>query len=403
MAPRAWSSLAEFAHASNQAYVAAATAGRGRRFVPDPPIAVYTRHGLAPLLTEPDGAPRRFLRYRSANGWNNQLLDLLCAAEMARLLNRTLVVPPFAWRRRRGNASVSVGRLVDLLPLAHVTPIVAEDEAGGVGAALRRARLSTKRLRAEGYSHRTRHRSRWEAGGWVARHGDEAARVLDVRRGILFWTWRLSDDAARELLAALEYHPTLVHAATAASAHLGPRASAIHVRRGDKSAVDATYRPIWSKMTPGYFLQLMGAEGINKSAAVYVATDELDRAWFDPIAAAGYRLTFADQLAQPPLLAALQAFPQPLWVDVLSIIEQIVCVRARRFVGTLPSTMSGYVTNLRIVRGLEADSNGVPRPLFTKLAQTCCDAATARDVLRLPGVATLADVPCVPHEGNAWC
>ena len=44
---------------------------------------------------------------------NNQVLNLLSALDMARLLNRTLIVPPFQWPRRRGTAQVSVGRLVD--------------------------------------------------------------------------------------------------------------------------------------------------------------------------------------------------------------------------------------------------------------------------------------------------
>ena len=39
----------------------------------------------------------KFFTYDTNNGWNNQLLNLLCALDMARLLNRTLIVPPFFW------------------------------------------------------------------------------------------------------------------------------------------------------------------------------------------------------------------------------------------------------------------------------------------------------------------
>ena len=35
--------------------------------------------------------------------------------------------------------------------------------------------------------------------------------------------------------------------------------------------------------------------------------------------------------------------------------------------------------------------------------ETCCDARTEMDLLKLPGVASLADVPCHPHKGNPWC
>ena len=37
-------------------------------------------------------ASEKFLTYATDNGWNNQLLNLLCALDMARLVNRTLVV-----------------------------------------------------------------------------------------------------------------------------------------------------------------------------------------------------------------------------------------------------------------------------------------------------------------------
>ena len=174
------------------------------------------------------------------------------------------------------------------------------------------------------------------------------------------------------------------------------------MRRGDKASVDRSYTHVWSKMQPDYFLTLMAAEGLAADVPVFVATDEVERGWFAPIAAR-FNLSFAEDLDQPALLTALTAFPQPLWPDVLAILEQIVCVNAGRFVGTLPSTISGHITNARLLRrGARGDGEGAA-PLFHKLHESCCDDATARDLLRLPGVASLDDVPCVPHAGNPWC
>ena len=120
--------------------------------------------------------------------------------------------------------------------------------------------------------------------------------------------------------------------------------------------------------------------------------------WFEPLAA-HYTLRFVDDLDQPSLVDALSAFPQPLWPDVLAILEQIVCIGARGgFVGSLPSTLSGHIVNARAV-----DRPSDHRPLFTKLHETCCDERTALDLLRLPKVSSLADVPCKPHAGNSWC
>lgn len=130
-----------------------------------------------------------------------------------------------------------------------------------------------------------------------------------------------------------------------------------------------------------------------------MATDELDRSWFAPLRAAGYNLRFVDELAQPPLALALSAFPQALWADVLAILEQIVCIEASGgFVGSLPSTLSGHIVNAR--RAARPEDS---RPLFTKVHESCCDERTAMDLLKLPGVNSLDDVPCFAHQQNPWC
>ena len=242
---------------------------------------------------------------------------------------------------------------------------------------------------------RRRGMPRWNRDKWTAKHVAEGAGVLRVTC-CLMWSWLLPDAIARELYAAVAYHPSLLGAAAAAAAPLGTRHSALHVRRGDKVFVDAAYRDTFGRMSAAYFLRLMEDEGLDASAPVYVATDELDRAWFAPLASA-FNLSFVEQLDQGALLTALGAFPQALWADVLAIIEQIICTNAAAFVGTLPSTLSGHVINARSV------ASGVARPLFVKLHETCCDPRTAEDLLRLPGVSSLGDVPCHPHAGNPWC
>ena len=94
------------------------------------------------------------------------------------------------------------------------------------------------------------------------------------------------------------------------------------------------------------------------------------------------------------------------WADVLGILEQIVCLQAESFVGTLPSTLSGHVLNARAAAappGGGGGGGGAGPLFFVKLHESCCDARTAEDVLRMPGVSGLDEVPCHPHEGNPWC
>ena len=95
-------SLSSFAHTSNEEFIAKVTSGQARQFRPQ--ILPATIDAKA-MLTRIDLDQDRFLTYHSDNGWNNQVLNLLCALDMARLLNRTLIVPPFRWVRRRRDAS----------------------------------------------------------------------------------------------------------------------------------------------------------------------------------------------------------------------------------------------------------------------------------------------------------
>ena len=114
--------LARFVHATNEDFIDAFAAGRAREFVPRQPVGVVAPDGTLSLLQP---RARRFFTYSSNNGWNNQLLDLLCAMDMSRLLNRTLIIPTYQWRRRRGPAEISVARLLNLLRLNRALPVIA--------------------------------------------------------------------------------------------------------------------------------------------------------------------------------------------------------------------------------------------------------------------------------------
>jgi len=96
-----------------------------------------------------------------------------------------------------------------------------------------------------------------------------------------------------------------------------------------------------------------------------------------------------------------------VWADVLAILEQVVCAGAPSgFVGSLPSTLSGHVVNVRAVARHAAAASGAaggaPRPLlFTKLHESCCDARTEQDWVRGGLVGDGEPLPCVARE--PWC
>jgi len=91
--------LSSFAHALNEKFIAKVGEGRAREFRPELLPARVADSSLELHLVEPSS--ERFFTYASDNGWNNQLLNLLCGLDMARSLNRTLIVPPLVLRGLR--------------------------------------------------------------------------------------------------------------------------------------------------------------------------------------------------------------------------------------------------------------------------------------------------------------
>ena len=114
-------SLASYAHTTNTDFISKFASGQIRSFVPGAHPPALQVPGAVRL---PDPKQTKFFTYESLNGWNNQLLNLHYAIDIARLLNRTLIVPPFRWPRRRGKAAVSVGRILDLEALSRLVPVL---------------------------------------------------------------------------------------------------------------------------------------------------------------------------------------------------------------------------------------------------------------------------------------
>ena len=74
--------------------------------------------GAQPSVQLPLGAVRpvdfgsaKFFTYDSLNGWNNQLLNLLYAIDVARLLGRTLIVPPSNYEIKEGPIREAAAKL----------------------------------------------------------------------------------------------------------------------------------------------------------------------------------------------------------------------------------------------------------------------------------------------------
>ena len=108
--------------------------------------------------------------------------------------------------------------------------------------------------------------------------------------------------------------------------------NAIHVRRTDHK--------ISSSMAPTHWLKNMARQNFREvSTALYIATDEEDKGWFEPFHKAGYQLYFSDEFFQPT--------GQSFDVDIKGLHDQVICIHAKMFVGSKSSSFSGFIYRSR--------------------------------------------------------
>ncbi|KAL9191271.1 hypothetical protein ACHAXT_000977 [Thalassiosira profunda] len=125
-----------------------------------------------------------------------------------------------------------------------------------------------------------------------------------------------------------------------------PGFSALHVRRGDfqYKKVKITAED-WYTATKELFLP---------NEIVYIATDETNRTFFEPLARQ-YNLRYLNDFTES---AGLKDFDP----NLLGMIDSIVASRGRVFVGTWFSTFSGYINRLRGYYGMRGASSYYSTP-----------------------------------------
>jgi hypothetical protein len=127
----------------------------------------------------------------------------------------------------------------------------------------------------------------------------------------------------------LAFHPMIIQAAMPLARKLGSY-SAIHVRRGDFSVQYP------GAVVPAEVIVENIQAKIPVGSRLYIATNERDRSFFDPIARAYDVQMFSDVREDRNYLPYVAACA-----------DMLICASARVFVGNRLSTFSGYITRLR--------------------------------------------------------
>ena len=111
----------------------------------------------------------------------------------------------------------------------------------------------------------------------------------------------------------------------------------MHIRRGDFQYKDTRLdcATIWDN-TKHLFNR-------NISMIIYIATDEKNLTFFDPILRSGFIIKFLYNYE----ISAKLTENHLMNMNHVGMIEQVICANAHTFVGTPYSTFTAYITRLR--------------------------------------------------------
>jgi len=152
--------------------------------------------------------------------------------------------------------------------------------------------------------------------------------------------WNQDRFIKRWVRDSLKYSPQVFNAAQAIVNQLHKDCStfnSIHVRRNDFS----TAYPMFSIGSAEDYYRSTLKNVLEEASVVFVATDEENKTWYDPIRE-HYNLFFLDDFKD--LLHLVR-------IDEYAMVEQLVCSRGDSFVGVYGSTLSSYIMRLRGYRG----------------------------------------------------
>jgi hypothetical protein len=140
---------------------------------------------------------------------------------------------------------------------------------------------------------------------------------------------------------------------------------AVHVRRGDKVG-EANFKQV--SHGPEWWASRI-AEFNASASKVYIATDEKRRDYFNVFAAPHQLQTvFWEDLPRQALIKSdLAAFPRRMFMDVLGMLEQLLCAYADKFLGSGYSTFTTYILRLRKYRSVLAADTIFPKDTFLGL------------------------------------
>jgi len=349
----------------------------------------------------------RYFVYQPSGGINNQRIQLETALVICKLLNRTCILPPigqhtnfyFRYNMHHPRKMVSMQRIFNLNRLSEVVKVrtIPEelsllgwiDSIGATPYIFTGTGLTTDTSET-GWRVVMRDARKMSAGNiW---HDNDIKKWFsnDPSRFLFFANfsmWRTVDLLMHstqylEVKDHLTFTDTLKEQAMQLVDSLGGNYNAIHLRRGDKRH-EAAFDDI--ARDPNYFGTRF-KHLLPITNKIYVASDERNQSYFDPLREMGYEIFTYHDFDQVKLNSFLARYPSTMYFDILGILEQLVCSYSLKFLGSPFSTFTLYILRMR--------------KLFPLLSQTFDDQESSE----LPVIFDGFDVPevfesdCNPYD-----
>ena len=175
---------------------------------------------------------------------------------------------------------------------------------------------------------------------YVSDLANDSSDVIYFNEGCLFGIelrfmeyWK-SIQAREWIKEYVRYKSTYHQLADAVRTKLG-NYNAIHVRR---------IKHISRSLTTGHWILEMLNNDFTRDTPIYVATDETNLKWLEPLIEAGFKLYFASNFMD---FSELSHIHKQMRKDVMGMYEQMVCIKAELFLPSPHSTFSNYIVRER--------------------------------------------------------
>lgn len=289
----------------------------------------------------------KYFIYSPSGGFNNQRIEFEYALVIAKLLRRTLIVPPM------GKHSSFFGRYELLQP----TQMVAMDRIfdfqqiqqfhHAIPMGNQRIVTFVKLLQNQKYDVRTvfhPERLNWKESHVLEQLAPIKSQVLFLRGAEMYHAWGFRKPLAQGVMRAIRFTRGIRLVAQAVIEDIfTSRYNAIHVRVGD-----------YAEKTPsmGEYRRQMMLRKFTTDVPLYIATEpSTPKSLFRELCAE-FDCKFSRDLREHEGLKRFsEAVPQgQIRLDMLGIIEQLICVGAKHFSGTGYSTFSAKIVQMRKLR-----------------------------------------------------